>query len=126
LSNFGFDGLFTGVYYITPNASFVGDLLLAPEPVGSDFFTTNLQELSTSYVPVGTHVLNENGGNRTIEIYEQLYSYSPDKVIHIGASFRTDQSTSVPESSSVLGLLTFGILGAAFRLKRQLLPKTCE
>jgi hypothetical protein len=30
---------------------------------------------------------------------------------------------SVPESSSVLGLLTFGVLGAAFRLKRQPLPK---
>jgi hypothetical protein len=33
---------------------------------------------------------------------------------------------SVPESSSVLGLLTFGVLGTAFRLKRQPLPKTCE
>ncbi len=118
LSNFGFDGLFTGSYGITANASFVGNLLLDPEPVGSDFFTNNLEGLSTSYVPVGTHVLNENGGNRTIQIYEELYSYSPDKVVHIGASFRSDQPKSVPESSSVLGLLVFGAFGAGSLVKR--------
>lgn len=118
LSNFGFDGLFTGSYLITANASFVGNLLLAPEPVGSDFFTNNLEGLTTSYVPVGTHVLNENGGNRTIQIYEEFYSYSPDKVVHIGASFRSDQPKSVPESSSVLGLLVFGAFGAGSLVKR--------
>ncbi|MBP0030910.1 hypothetical protein [Roseofilum sp. Guam] len=110
LSNFGFDGFFTGAYHITPNASFVGDLLLDPEPVSSDLFTNNLQGLSTSYVPVGTHVLNENGGNRTIEIYEQLYSYSPGKVVHIGASFRTDIE-SVPEPGTVGSLIIIGVVG---------------
>ncbi len=126
LNNFGFDGLFTGSYNITPNASFVGNLLLNPEPVGSDFFTNNLQGLSTSYVPVGTHVLNQNGGNRTIQIYEQLYSYSPDKVVHIGASFRTDQPKSVPEASSVFSLLTFGALGTGALLKRKQQQKVLD
>jgi hypothetical protein len=126
LNNFGFDGLFTGSYNITPNASFVGNLLLNPEPVGSDFFTNNLQGLSTSYVPVGTHVLNENGGNRTIQIYEQLYSYSPGKVVHIGASFRTDQPKSVPEPSSVFSLLTFGALGTGALLKRKQQQKALD
>ena len=118
LSNFGFDGLLTGNYGITANASFVGDLLLNPEPVGSDFFTYNLLGVTTTYVPVGTHVLNENGGNRTIQIYEELYSYSPNKVVHIGASFRSDKPKSVPESSSVLGLLVFGAFGAGSLVKR--------
>jgi len=118
LDNFGFDGLFTGAYSITPNATFVGDLLLDPEPVGTDFYYNHLARLSTSHVPVGTHELNENGGNRTIEIYEQLYSYSPGKVIHIGASFRTDK---VPEPSAVGGLAFFSLLGlgAMFSRKRK-------
>ena len=110
LGNFGFDGFFTGSYNITSNASFVGDLFFDPEPVGSDFFTNHLAGLSTSSVPVGTHVLNENGGNRTIEIYEQLYSYSPGKVVHVGASFRTDLE-SVPEPGAVGGLALLGAIG---------------
>ncbi|MDJ1185565.1 PEP-CTERM sorting domain-containing protein [Roseofilum casamattae] len=110
LDNFGFDGQFTGYYGISSNASFVGDLFFEPEEVGSDFFTDNLQGLYTSSAPVGTHVLNENGGNRTIEIHEQLYSYSPGKVVHVGASFRTDLE-SVPEPGTVGGLALFGLVG---------------
>lgn len=126
LNNFGFDGLFTGSYDITANASFVGNLLLKPESVGSDFFTNNMQGLSTSNVPVGTHTLNEHGGNRTIQIYEQLYSYSPGKVVHIGASFRTDQPKSVPEPSSMLGLLVFSTVSASSLLKRKLQQKVLD
>lgn len=125
LTNFGFDELFTGVHYTTSNASFVGDSLLAPNSVGSDFFTDNLQGLSTSNVPIGTHVLNENGGNRTIEIYENLFSYSPGKVAHIGTSFDPGKKTTpiddpeaVPEPSSILGLFFLGGLGIFSRLKR--------
>ncbi|WP_017716404.1 hypothetical protein [Kamptonema formosum] len=127
LTNFGFDGLFTGAYNITSNGSFVGDLLLSSGSVGSAFFANNLQGLSTSRVPVGKHTLNENGGNRTIEIFENLYSYSPDKITHIGASFTTGSYTtdinnpkqqSVPEPSPVLGILGFGAFGIASLLKR--------
>lgn len=83
LNNFGFDNVFTGVHHITSNGSFVGNSLLAPNPVGPDFFVNNLQGLSTSNVPIGTHVLNNNGDNRTIEIFENLFSYSPNKIAHI-------------------------------------------
>ena len=114
LNNFGFDRLFTGSFDITSNGSFVGDLLLQPETVGSDFFVDHLRGLSTSEVPIGSHVLNNNGGNRTIEIHEKLFSLSPSQVAHIGASFETGDFTSppdnkrVPEPSSVLILLAFG------------------
>ncbi len=125
LWNFGFDSFFAGVANITSNGSFVGDLLLEPESVGADFFTNHLQGLSTSHVPIGTHVLNENGGNRTIEIYENLYSLSPGHISHIGASFNTgdfttpiDDPTTVPEPGSVLGLLFVGIFGTS-RLRKQ-------
>jgi hypothetical protein len=98
LSNFGFDGLFTGIYYPTKNASFLGDLLQETEPVGTDYFTNNIPGLSTSYVPVGTHVLNENGGNRTIQIYEQLYSYTSkgSQVALIGTSFNGEPKIEEP------------------------------
>jgi hypothetical protein len=43
LTNFGFDGLFTGLYNITSNGSFMGDLLLSSGSVGSDLFANNLQ-----------------------------------------------------------------------------------
>lgn len=101
LENFGFDDLFTGVFYTTKNASFVGNLFLEPEPVSSDFFTENLQYLSTSNVPVGKHVLNENGGDRIIEIYENLFSVTSrgEKVVHIGASF--DTGSKVTDISSL-------------------------
>ncbi|NJN73217.1 MAG: hypothetical protein HC799_10645 [Limnothrix sp. RL_2_0] len=91
LENFGFDDLFTGSFNITSDASFVGNLFLEPEPVSSDFFSNNLQFLSTSNVPVGKHVLNKNGGDRTIEIYENLFSTTlrGEKIVHIGASFNT-------------------------------------
>lgn len=118
LSNFGFNGLFTGSYNITANASFNHPILLEPEPVGSDFFVSNLQGLSTSNIPVGTHILNENGGNRKIEIFEVLYSHSPGKVTHIGASFEP-KSKSVPEPTSLVGLLGLGALGAGSLLKRK-------
>ncbi len=125
LNNFGFDALFTGSYYTTSNGSFVGDLLLNPLPIGTDFFTGHLQGLSTSNVPIGTHVLNANGGNRTIEIYENLFSNSPGHVSHIGASFDTgdtispidDPAPPIPEpgTASLLGLG----LAAAFLHRRR-------
>jgi len=113
LENFGFDGLFTGLFDITPNATFVGDLLIQPEPVnGPSFFANHLQLLSTSDVPIGAHSLNGNGGNRDIEIVEALFSNSPGKVSHVGASFRTgdDQARILPEPAT-LGLFLLG--GAA-------------
>lgn len=131
LANFGFDGSFTNSYNITSNGSFVGDLLLSPEPVSNDFFTKNLQGLSTSNVPIGKHILNENGGNRTIEIYENLYSYSPGKISHVGSSFSTGTNISdinnpnqpdpkdIPEPGSSFGLLAFGIFGFRSILKRK-------
>jgi hypothetical protein len=126
LTNFGFDGLFTGSEIITANGSFVGDLMLNPEPVGSDFFANNLQGLSTSNVPVGTHILNANGGDRTIKVIENLFSYSPNKVTHIGASFETGKNTtpitdpeSVPEPTTVLGTLAFGAVISRWRMKRK-------
>ncbi|NES64657.1 MAG: PEP-CTERM sorting domain-containing protein, partial [Okeania sp. SIO2D1] len=128
LANFGFDNFFTGINYITSNGSFVGDSMLAPNSVGSDFFTNHLQGLSTSNVPIGTHVLNENGGNRTINIYENLFSYSPNKVAHIGTSFDPGSQTtpidnpelpeSIPEPSSILGLFALGGLGIRSLLLR--------
>lgn len=100
LTNFGFDGLFSGSANITSKSYFVGNLLLTPEHVGGYFFVNNLQGLSTSNVPVGTHILNANGGNRTIKITENLFSCNPDKVVHIGASFSTgDKTTSINERS---------------------------
>ncbi|MEY3868977.1 MAG: hypothetical protein RLZZ338_2868 [Cyanobacteriota bacterium] len=128
LRNFGFDRLFTGSYKITPNGSFVGSLLLSSGSVGSDFFVNNLQGLSTSRVPIGTHILNENGGNRTIEIFENLFSYSRGKVTHIGASFTTGSGAtdinnpnpeSVPEPATILGTLAFGTFAARWRMKRK-------
>jgi len=44
---------------MTPNATFVGDLLLDPEPVGTDFYYYHLAGLSTTHVPVGIHELRE-------------------------------------------------------------------
>jgi hypothetical protein len=126
LTNVGFDGLFTGVETITANGSFVGNLLLNPQPVGSDFFVNNLHGLSTSNVPIGTHVLNANGGDRTIKIIANLFSYSPNKVVHVGASFDTGNNTtpidnpeSVPEPTTVLGTLAFGAVISSWRLKRK-------
>jgi len=132
LANFGFDELFTGVHIITSNGSFVGDQLLAPNSIGPDFFSVNLQGLSTSNVPIGTHVLNENGDNRTIEIYENLFSLSPNKISHIGTSFYPGSWTtpidnpeappepeSVPEPSSMLGLFALGGLGVRSLRKRK-------
>ena len=126
LTNFGFDSLFTGVESITANGSFVGNLLLNPQPVGSDFFVNNLQGLSTSNVPIGTHVLNANGGDRTIKIIENLFSYSPYKVVHVGASFDTgnnitpiDNPESVPEPTNILGTLAFGAVIFRWRVKRK-------
>jgi hypothetical protein len=100
LSNFGFDGLFTGTYYPRANGSFGGNLLMEPESVGTDFFTNHIRGLSTSYVPVGTHILNENGGNRTIQIYEQLYSYTSNgsQVALIGTSFNNKPKTEEPKT----------------------------
>jgi hypothetical protein len=125
LTNFGFDGLFTGVNYITANGSFVGDLLLGAGSVGPDFFTNNLQGLSTSAVPIGKHTLNENGGNRNIEIFESLFSYSPGKIAHVGASFQTGTNTTditnpkeVPEPVSITGM-TLGILGIIYTRRRR-------
>ena len=117
LTNFGFDELFTGTHFITANGEFVGNLLLQPEPVGPEFFTANLQGLSTSNVPIGTHVLNENGGDRTIEIFENLFSLSPGRISHIGASFNTGSGTtpidnpevSVPEPITGFGMLLVGV-----------------
>ncbi|MGF1523321.1 MAG: hypothetical protein ACFBSF_13480 [Leptolyngbyaceae cyanobacterium] len=118
LTNFGFDTLFTGVSLITADGSFVGDLLLQPESVGDDFFTNNLEDLTTSHIPVGEHTLNANGGDRTITISENLYSLSPDKVVHIGASFDTgssetplipDDMESVPEPTALAGLILTAI-----------------
>ncbi|MEG4343116.1 alpha/beta hydrolase [Microcoleus sp. A003_D6] len=126
LTNFGFDGLFTGAENISANGSFVGDLMLNPQPVGSDFFVNNLQGLSTSNVPVGTHVLNANGGDRTIKIIENLFSYSPHKVVHVGASFDTgnnitsiDDPESVPEPTTMLGTLAFGAVISRWRMQRK-------
>lgn len=126
LTNFGFDGLFTGSENITADGYFVGDLMLNPHPVGPDFFANNLQGLSTSNVPVGTHILNANGGDRTIKIIENLFSYSPNKVTHIGASFDTGNNTtpidnpeSVPEPTTVLGTLAFGAVISRWRMKRK-------
>ena len=128
LTNFGFDSFFTGSNIITSNGSFVGNSMLAPNSVGSDFFTNHLERLSTSNVPIGTHVLNENGGNRTINIYENLFSYSPNKVAHIGTSFDPGSQTtpidnpelpeSIPEPSSILGLFVLGGLGIRSLLLR--------
>ncbi|MEL7315238.1 MAG: hypothetical protein AAFN08_09825, partial [Cyanobacteria bacterium J06559_3] len=72
LTNFGFDTLFTGSSLITADGSFVGDLLLQPEPVEDDFFSNNLEGLTTSRIPVGEHTLNTNGGDRTITISENF------------------------------------------------------
>ena len=126
LTNFGFDSLFTGVESITANGSFVGNLLLNPQPVGSDFLVNNLLGLSTSNVPVGTHTLNANGGDRTIKIIENLFSYSPHKVVHVGASFDTgnnitpiDNPESVPEPTNILGTLAFGAVIFRWRVKRK-------
>lgn len=126
LTNFGFDGLFAGVANITANGSFVGNLMLNPQPVGADFFVNNLQGLSTSNVPVGTHILNANGGDRAINIIENLFSYSPNKVVHVGASFSTGNNTtsindpeSVPEPTTVLGTLAFGAVISRWRMKRK-------
>ncbi|XZN90923.1 MAG: alpha/beta hydrolase [Microcoleus sp.] len=126
LTNFGFDGLFTGAENISANGYFVGNLLLNPQPVGSDFFFNNLQGLSTTNVPIGTHVLNANGGDRTIKIIENLFSYSPNKVVHVGASFDTGNNTtpidnpeSVPEPTTVLGTLAFGAVVSSWRMKRK-------
>jgi hypothetical protein len=126
LTNFGFDGLFTGSEEISANGAFVGNLLLNSQSVGSDFFVNNLQGLSTSNVPIGTHVLNANGGDRTIKIIENLFSYSPNKVVHIGASFDTGNNTipindpeSVPEPTTVLGTLAFGAVISRWRMKRK-------
>lgn len=129
LANFGFDNFFTGINYITSNGSFVGDSLVAPNTVGSDFFTNHLQGLYTSNVPIGTHVLNENGGNRTINIYENLFSHSPNKIAHIGTSFdpgsRLSDITnpepppeSVPEPGSIWGLFLLGGFGVRSLLLR--------
>ncbi|MEL6383634.1 MAG: hypothetical protein AAFQ89_14505, partial [Cyanobacteria bacterium J06626_18] len=57
---------------ITADGSFVGDLLLQPEPVEDDFFSNNLEGLTTSRIPVGEHTLNTNGGDRTITISENF------------------------------------------------------
>ena len=115
LDNFGFDGAFTGSFNITPNATFVGDLLIQPEAVnGPQFFVNHLQGLSTSNVPIGLHTLNGNGGNRNIEIFEALFSNSPGHVSHVGASFETgDGETPVlPEpTSTALFILGMGALG---------------
>lgn len=104
LENFGFDSLFTGDFEVTADGSFVGSLLVGSEPVTDDFYTHHLQELTTSKIPVGTHVLNENGGNRTIEIYEGMYSVNAgNKVVHIGASFDTGNDETPITSDAVNG-----------------------
>ncbi len=135
LTNFGFDGLFTGIYNITPNGSFVGSLLLSSGSVGSDFFANNLQGLSTSSVPIGKHILNGNGGDRTIEIVENLFSYSPGKVAHIGASFTTGSGATdinnpnpepVPEPTTILGTLAFSTFAARWRMKRKQQQKSLD
>lgn len=121
LDNFGFDSFFTGKFDITSNASFVGDLLLQPETVGDDFFVNHLQPLTTSNVPIGTHVLNANGGDRTIEIFENLFSFNPDKVVHIGTSFDTpiDDPQPVPEPNTIFSIgLVLG-LGALLQRKKK-------
>lgn len=111
LSNFGFDGLFTGSFNITPNANFVGSLLLGPEAVDTGtFFTDHLQTLSTSNVPIGTHVLNANGGDRTIEVFENLFSNSPTHVSHIGASFSTGTVVTPIPAPPVFFIALVGLL----------------
>ncbi|HLO46907.1 MAG TPA: hypothetical protein VK211_00555, partial [Kamptonema sp.] len=113
LTNFGFDGLFTGNYNIV----------------------NNLQGVSTSNVPIGKHILNGNGGNRTIEIVESLFSSSPGKVTHIGASFTTGSGTSdinnpnpepVPEPTTILGTLAFSTFAARWRMKRKQQQKSLD
>ena len=129
LDNFGFDNFFTGINFITSNGSFVGNSLLAPNTVGSDFFTNHLEGLSTSNVPIGTHVLNENAGNRTINIYENLFSYSPKKIAHIATSFDLGSQLTdiknpelppekVPEPGSIFGLFLLGVLSIPSLLMR--------
>jgi hypothetical protein len=114
LNNFGFDGLFTGnSSRLTANAFFTDNLFLEPETVGSDFFANNLQELTTSSVPTGVHQLNENGGNRTIQIYEHLRSVSINnsQISTIGASFKTTFAQPIPERTSIVGILFWGAIG---------------
>lgn len=125
LSNFGFDSLFSGSYFITSNGSFVGDLLLEPEAVDDAFFNDNLKGLSASNVPIGEHVLNENANNRTIEIFENLFSLSPEKVSHIGSSFDTgnrtvpiDNPKDIPTPATGITLAILGI-SSWFRKKNQ-------
>ncbi|MDY6785289.1 MAG: hypothetical protein SW833_22535 [Cyanobacteriota bacterium] len=116
LTNFGFDELFRGISApLTANASFTDNLLLAPETVGTDLFVNHLQELTTSSVPMGVHELNENGDNRTIQIYEHLRSVDSDdeEIGTIGASFKTRFVQPVPEQNSILGILMLGAIGVA-------------
>ena len=75
-----------------------------------------MKGLSTSQVPVGEHTLNANGANRKIEIFENLFSLSPGKVSHIGASFETGSGKTpidpqaVPEPATGVGILLLGVL----------------
>lgn len=119
LNNFGFDSVFTGYFDMTSNGSFVGDLLLEPETVEPDFFD-NMRTLTTSKVPLGTHVLNANGGNRTIEIYENLFSLDSNgnKVSLIGASFEPTP-TSVPEPNTIFGMVVALGLGTVLQKKKK-------
>lgn len=127
LQNFGFDSLFTGAHIITDNGAFVGDLMLSPEQVNNDFFTNNLQGLSTSNVPIGQHTLNANGGDRTIQIYENLYSLSPERVSHVGASFQTgdrvaditDPDNNIPTPLAGIQALIMGGLGWLRKKKQE-------
>ncbi|WP_166404843.1 SMP-30/gluconolactonase/LRE family protein [Desulfonema ishimotonii] len=98
LAHFGFGKTsFTGNYEISDDGYFFGKLLVGPETVGDTFFTEHFEGLTTARIPVGVHLLNENGGNRQIEIREVLFSMSseylnntpPQHIPHIGASFDT-------------------------------------
>ncbi|NEO83321.1 MAG: alpha/beta hydrolase [Spirulina sp. SIO3F2] len=120
LENFGFDGLFKQNSWITADGEFIGDLALLPEIVGSEFFYDNLRGLSTTNIPIGVHTLNENAGNRTIELREHLYAINTrgDRMSLIAASFEFGSRRSditdpqpVPEPSTLISLIVFGTVG---------------
>ena len=75
---------------------------------------------TTSNVPIGMHQLNANGGNRLIEIFENLFSNSPGHVSHIGSSFDTGAGTNplLPEPGT-LTLIAVGLGFAALRRRKR-------